>query len=116
MAFYDAVLHLDSGEESMAGLVLRNAANYLNGLPDEKFQLDIVANGGGVLHFSRPNPQMRQTVEELMARGVRVKLCANALREHSIPPENVWPGCQIVPAGLVEVVRLQRDGFAYIKP
>ena len=25
-------------------------------------------------------------------------------------------GCEVVPAGLVEVVRLQRQGFAYIKP
>ncbi|MDE5878854.1 MAG: DsrE family protein, partial [Desulfovibrio sp.] len=51
-----------------------------------------------------------------MQRGVRFKICANALAENGIAHERLWPGCQVVPAGLVEVVRLQREGFAYIKP
>ena len=47
----------------------------------------------------------------LKERGARFKICANALAEHGIDPARVWPECEIVPAGLVEVVRLQREGF-----
>ena len=25
-------------------------------------------------------------------------------------------GCEVVPAGIVELIRLQQEGFAYIKP
>ena len=47
---------------------------------------------------------------------MRVMLCANALADTKIDHARLWPGCSVVPAGLVEVVRLQREGFAYIKP
>ena len=38
---YDVVLHLDSNDPAKMRLVLRNAANYLNALPGEDFQLHI---------------------------------------------------------------------------
>lgn len=113
---YDLLLHLDSGEEDMFRLVVRNANNYLNGLPGEKFELDVVANGAGVRHFTAGHDELRQLAEPLMERGVRFKLCANALADNGIDPVNLWPGCLVVPAGLVEIVKLQRAGFAYIKP
>lgn len=113
---YDVVMHLDSRDPDIFRLVCRNAANYLNALPDEDFQLHIVANGGGAPCFSGGNAEFRRMAQELVDRGVTIKLCANALAEHNIARDEVWPGCQIVPAGVVEIVRLQREGFAYIKP
>lgn len=113
---YDVILHLDSNDENMLLLVARNAINYLNGLPDEKFELVIVANGGGATLFNAEHEELHPLVTELLDRGVKIEVCANALAENNIEQEKVWSGCQIVPAGLVEVVRLQRKGFAYIKP
>ncbi len=116
---YDVCLHLDARDPAMLGLVLRNAENYLNGLPGETFRLVVVANGGGAPLFAgegAPLDELRAKTAALMARGVRFRICANALAENGIAPERLWPGCEVVPAGLVEVVRLQREGFAYIKP
>lgn len=116
MAFYDVILHLDSNEPNMLRLVMRNADNYLNSLPDENFQIHVVVNGGGVSLFTRNNRELLHLAQSLKMRGVVFKICANALAEHDIKHDDVWAGCEIVPAGLVEVVRLQRNGFAYIKP
>lgn len=113
---YNVILHLDSADPNMFRLVVRNAQNYLNALPNEKFELHVVANGGGATLFASTNAELRQMAGALMARGVKFKICANALTEHGINHSDVWAGCAIVPAGLVEVVRLQRKGFAYIKP
>ena len=117
--YYDLCLHLDAKDPAILGLVLRNAQNYLNALPDEAFQLDVVANGGGATLFAGEGPDfedLKAKVAALMQHGVRFKICANALAEHEVAHESLWPGCEVVPAGLVEVVRLQRQGFAYIKP
>lgn len=113
---YNVILHLDSREPDMFRMVVRNAANYLNALPDASFELHVVANGGGAAHFTMEHADLRELAEPLMARGVKFKICANALNELGIPPAVLWPGCEVVPAGLVEVVKLQRAGFAYIKP
>ena len=116
---YDVCLHLDARDPAMLALVLRNAENYLNGLPGESFRLDVVANGGGAPLFAAEGPEfaeLKARVAALIRRGVRFKVCANALAENGVAHDRLWPGCEVVPAGLVEVVRLQREGFAYIKP
>lgn len=112
---FNAVLHIDLGDESRFRLVARNCANYLEALPDEEFELVVVANGGAVTLFSG-HEELRKLAEPLMEKGVRFKICHNALDEHNIDPVSLWPGCLVVPAGLVELVKLQRSGYAYIKP
>lgn len=116
MSFYDAVLHLDSPDPAMLKMVLRNAGNYLNALPDENFSLQIVANAGAVTLFLKTNADLRKLAQPVLSRGVQLKICANAIAEHNLAAENIWEECEIVPAGLVEIVKLQKAGFSYIKP
>lgn len=113
---YNVLLHMDSRDENVFKLVARNALNYLNGLPDEKLELRVVANAGAVTLFTREHGDLRELILPLVARGVRFMLCANAIAENRIERESLWPECEIVPAGLVEIVKSQRAGFAYIKP
>lgn len=113
---YDLLLHIDSGQESALRMCLRNAENYLNALPGEKFELQLVANGGAAGLFKANAPELRKKAEELATRGLVIKVCANAMAEHGIAKEDLWPICEVVPAGLVEIVNLQRRGFAYVKP
>ncbi len=113
---YNLILHMDSDEAQLMRLVLRNAANYLNALEKEKFQLVIVANGPAVRQFIHDNGENEETGKALAARGAQFRLCANALRDNGLAPGQLWPFCAVVPAGLVEIVELQRAGYAYIKP
>ena len=116
---YNLCLHIDARDPAILGLVLRNAQNYLNALPGESFQLVVVANGGGAPLFAEAGPvfaDLRAKTMALMESGVSFKVCANALADNAVEHERLWPGCEVVPAGMVELVRLQREGFAYIKP
>ena len=51
-----------------------------------------------------------------MARGLKLHLCKNALDANKMTAADLWPGCEVVPAGLVDIVELQNKGFAYIRP
>lgn len=112
---YNVVLHIDTGDESRFRLIARNCANFLAALPDETFELIVVANASAVTLFAG-HRELYELADPLMARGVRFRVCANALKEHGIDPVDLWPGCLVVPAGLVEIVKLQKSGYAYIKP
>ena len=35
---------------------------------------------------------------------------------NNVAPADLWEGCEVVPAGVVEIVKLQREGFAYLRP
>ena len=113
---YDLCLHMDADDPAMLRLTLKNAANYMKALPDQAFQLVLVANGPAVRQFVTANAEGAAQAAPLQAKGLHIRLCANALADNKLSPEDLWPGCQVVPAGLVEIVRLQRQGFAYIKP
>ena len=116
MGYYDLVLHVDSTDPAILKMVILNANNYLNALPSERFLLIIVANAGAVKLLTNEQQELHDFAKLVLNRGVSLRVCANALAENNLTQENIWPQCQIVPAGLVEIVRLQREGFAYIKP
>lgn len=116
MGYYDLILHADSADPAILKMVIRNANNYLNALSSENFALIIVANAGAVKLLTNERQDLHELALPVLNRGVNLRVCANALAENHLTKENIWPQCQVVPAGLVEIARLQREGFAYIKP
>lgn len=113
---YNLVLHLDSGEEQFLRMCLRNATNYFNALPDRDFKLVLVANGKGAIQFKSDDAELKKWAGELAARGMKFQVCANAMAEHGIKAEELWPICEVVPAGLVAIVEFQQMNYAYVKP
>ena len=113
---FDLCLHIDRADPALLKFLLGNAANYFNGLPGATFQLDVVANGPAVTLFTAENEALRAQAKPLVEAGMRIKLCANAIAATGVDKSALWPECRIVPAGLVEIVKLKNAGFAYIKP
>jgi uncharacterized protein len=58
----------------------------------------------------------REEIWQLQQARVSFKVCRNALNRFNVDPDNLIEGCEIVPAGVVALIELQRDGYAYIKP
>lgn len=113
---YDLCLHVDANDPAVLAFAFVNARNYMNGLPGKEFELVLVANGPAVKLFVPAQAELQKTAEELMARGLKLRLCKNALDANKMTAADLWPGCEVVPAGLVEIVELQNKGFAYIRP
>lgn len=112
----DLLLHVDSDEPAVLKLAFANAANYANALPGEKPRMVLVANGPAVKLFTSQHSELAARGRELADMGLDIRLCANALKGNDISRDALWPVCHVVPAGMVELVRLQREGFAYVKP
>ncbi len=112
---YDAVFHIDSFDGALLNFILNNITNFYNALPDEAFRVVLVANGPAVRLFERRAPAAER-LAGLMAKGLSVRLCRNALTAFSVDEGSLQEGLDIVPAGIAELVRLQKEGFAYIKP
>lgn len=112
---YDIVLHVDTDDNCMA-VALKNATNYANALPDTDFGMVLLVNGAGVRQLAKTNEAIGDKLAEVMGRGLKVRACANALRDNNLTPEMLFAGVEVVPAGLVELVHLQRAGYAYVKP
>ncbi len=106
------VFHVDELERWP--MVLINAKNFLNAEPDS--QIVILANAAAVVFYQYHSSSLEKIRFDLKERGVRFKACRNALKENQIPEDSLTDSIQIVPAGVVELARLQQEGFAYIRP
>ena len=72
--------------------------------------------GPNPLPPSNPCAAKAVSYTHLAQAGVSFRVCANAMKKVPITKEDLLPCVEVVPAGVVEIVRLQREDFAYIKP
>ena len=113
--YYDLLVHVDLPDEQRFTVALNNIANYIAALKAEEYRIVLLANAGAA-KFLANKSAFAARVAEIQNHGVLFMVCANALKAASIAMEDVLVGVQIVPAGVVEIVRLQREGYCYLKP
>jgi intracellular sulfur oxidation DsrE/DsrF family protein len=109
------VFHLDLDEEKILRIALTNMENLRAAKPEAR--INLVVNGPAVTLFRKDAAEeFLNRVQGLLAKGVMVFVCQNALKAFGIPEEDLCPGCAPVPAGVVALIQLQQQGCAYIKP
>ena len=114
---YRAVFHIDMDDPKPFALGLANVGNLLRAIPEHHYDLVMLFNGPAValLQTDQCAPY-REEIWQLQQNRVSFKGCRNALNRFNIAPEDLVEGCEIVPAGVVTLIDLQEDGYAYIKP
>ena len=110
----DIVFHFDKGEQEL-NIAISNIKNYFSALENENFSAILVVNGPGIQLMGNEGSYSSQLVE-LRELGLEIRVCNNALNHFKLKAEWLNPVCQIVPAGIIEIVDLQRNGFVYLKP
>jgi intracellular sulfur oxidation DsrE/DsrF family protein len=99
------------------GLV--NIENHLRVVGPKNVKIVVIAHGGALvmlLKFYVPK-DIEQKVAALRKQGVDFRACANTLRKMRIrKPGERLVRCRVVPCGVCELVKLQQQGYAYIKP
>jgi len=114
---YKAVIHIDLEDDTIFNLGLNNLTNTLEALKDKEKELILLVNGPGVALLAGDLVYMFiEKLQFILSSGVRIQLCARALKRFEIPESEVLEGCEIIPAGIVGLIELQHNGFAYIKP
>lgn len=109
-----AVFHINFADPDRQRHGLKNAANALK--LDGKAEIEVVCHGAGIGLLVNGQSQATAEVQKLMQAGVRFRACENTMREKGIAKENLLAGVATVPAGAVEVIRKQQEGFGYFKP
>lgn len=115
MVDYKVVFHVDEIEKW--GLALANVTNLLAGMEHYTIKVKVVANSVAVRAFSKVvESRFAKIMSDLSKQGVRLVACNNALKNQNLDPGELLEFVEVVPAGVVELVRLQHQGYAYLKP
>ncbi len=124
-----ALIHVN--EAARWEIALGNIANLLKAAGEDDVEIVLVANGDGVNGYvahGRNGPKKGacsidmdmtdriSTMTALSKKGISFLACRNALAAQNISLDDLPQFVTVVPAGMVQLIKLQDQGFAYIKP
>lgn len=113
---YDLLLHVDKPDGSI-NIAFSNAINYAKALAGEEFKMILVVNSKAVTQFvAKAAAVDADKMNAATTAGLIIKICRNAMNDNNIKEDELFPVCRVIPAGLVEIVDRQREGYAYVKP
>jgi uncharacterized protein len=109
------VLQVSDGDEKKWALALNNAYNVQNDLGAETVDLEIVVYGPGI-GMLKSHSVVGERVASAMKSGLRVVACENTMAAQKLTKADMLPNIGYVPAGVVELMKKQQQGYAYIRP
>ena len=109
------VVQVSDADPARWNLVLNNVKNVQDELGADKVVIEVVAYGPGIgmLKFDAPS---NGRVLEAQQSGVRLLACENTMRNQKLVRADMHPNVSYVPAGVVQIIRRQQEGWAYLRP
>ena len=109
------VVQVSEADPARWNLVLNNVKNLQDDLGAGNVSIEIVAYGPGIgmLKFDAPTASR---VSEAIKAGVSVNACENTMRNQKLVRADMHPNVTYVPAGVVQIVKRQQEGWAYLRP
>jgi intracellular sulfur oxidation DsrE/DsrF family protein len=112
----EVAIHFSGDSITQWQRALNNVSNLYGdeSVPTPADGINVVVNGPGVRFLLRSSPEAER-VGRLAEAGVNVAACGNSLSRFDHEEGNLVPGVEVVPAGVAELVRLQRGACSYLK-
>lgn len=108
------VLHVADADPKKWNQVFNNVKNVQQELGKDNVDVEIVANGPGI-NMLKLDSEVGNRVDEAIANGVKVVACENTMKANKLTRADMLPSTGYVPAGIVELMKKQQEGYAYIR-
>ncbi len=109
------VFQVSDNDPAKWGLALNNAHNVQVDLGEDTVEMEIVAYGPGIGMLKADSPVAKRIAAALKS-GVKVVACENTMKAQKLVYADMLPDIGFVPAGVVELMQKQQQGYAYIRP
>jgi len=109
------VIQVSDSDPAKWNLALNNAKNIQDTLGKEHVQIEVVAYGPGIGMLTLESEVGSRLVDSANS-GILIAACANTMKAKNLTPADMHPAAKIVPAGVVEIVKREQEGYAYIRP
>lgn len=110
------IFQVGSGDSRELHGALNIINNVLKAYGPEKTEIVVVAMSDGILLVQKNNKELAERVHALQDVGVEFLACGNTMTTKKIVTEDLIEGVGITPAGVVEIIERQKNGYIYIRP
>ncbi len=112
------VIQVSTDDARTQTIALNNAVNVQKALGIDNVDVEIVAYGPGLGMLTK-NSNNAQRVSSLSMQDITFSACGNTMakmeKKTGKKPE-LADGVGVVPAGVLRIMELQQQGYAYVRP
>ncbi len=109
------VIQVTDNNPAKWNLALNNAKNLQKTFGKKNTTIEVVAYGPG-LNMLRFDSAVSSRLGTIAAQGIKIAACGNTMKSMHLTLADLSPAVYEVPAGAVEIVRREREGYAYLRP
>jgi intracellular sulfur oxidation DsrE/DsrF family protein len=109
------VFQVSDNDPAKWNLALNNARNVQADLGKDKVEVEIVAYGPG-LGMLKADSKVAPRLAQALDNNVGLMACENTMRNTKVQKADMYGGISYVDAGVVHIMKRQREGWAYVRP
>lgn len=111
---YRTIFHVTENDPQKWAQVLNNARYTQGELGAQNMDIIVVMNGGGIGMLKLESP-VAQRIDEAKKAGVKFHVCEQTMTAQKVTKQDMLPQADYVPSGIADVVKLQSQGWLYVK-
>ncbi|MGB8250208.1 MAG: DsrE family protein [Azonexus sp.] len=97
------------------GQALNVVKNIQNAYGKDKVDIEVVVFGLGAGMLKLDSP-LANRIDETLATGAQVSMCENTMKGQKLTRDDMYPRIGYVPAGVIEIIEKQKQGWTVIRP
>jgi intracellular sulfur oxidation DsrE/DsrF family protein len=109
------VFQVSDDDAKKWNLALNNVKNVQQELGAANVDIEVVAYGPGI-NMLKFESSVGERVDEAVKSGVKIVACENTMKAQKLVKADMMSAIAYVPAGVIEIIRKQNEGYAYIRP
>ena len=109
------VLQVSDNDPAKWNLALNNARNAQDELGKDNIDIEIVVYGPGI-NMLRMESTTATRVTQAIKSGISIVACENTMTVQKINKADMHDAISYVPAGVIQLMKRQQQGWAYVRP
>lgn len=107
------IFQLTSGDTTAHKQLMKQFGNILTVSPTTK--IEVVCHGAGLDMLVSDKTIVEEKVKQFAEKGVVFNACEFSIKERKVDRSKIIKSAGFVPAGIIEIVSKQEQGWSYIK-
>lgn len=112
------VIQVSSNDPVTQKIALNNAVNLQKSLGMDNVEVEVVAYGPGLGLLTQKSKEAKR-VASLSMQNIKFSACGNTIKKVTKKTGKtpvLVDGVEVVPGGVIRIMELQQQGYAYIRP
>ena len=109
------VFQVSDGDPQKWNLALNNIKNVQDALGKDKVDVELVVYGPGIGMLKMESP-VGNRVNDAAANGSKIVACETTMHAQKLSKDDMLKSIGYVPGGVIELMKREKQGWAYIRP